>query len=543
MTDSRVKEILRDHEYMQTARGPYESQWREIAERILPEQLGFNAQEKGGEGQKKNEKVFDSTARIALGRYASALESVTVPRSQQWHKVRVLDESVKNSLNVKRYLEEVNSLLFRVRYSPRTNFASQAHAMLISNGAFGNGPMFIDDIPGVGIRYCALHIGEIYIALDAGGMVDKVHRRFEYTARQAMQKWGEENIPQKIRDAATKDPNKKFEFLHCVKPNEDVQHNRADYRGMKFSSYYVSIDGEAIVSEGGYRTMPYVFARGTTAPREIYPRGPASVVLPDIKMVNEMEKTNLRILHRLADPPLLLTEDGALSAFSTRPGALNPGGIDLNGNAAVIPLQTGARPDLVEAKLDKTRSAINDAFLITLFQILVENGTMTATEALIRAQEKGMLLAPTVGRLQTDWLGPQIEREIDIFAAAGLLPEMPQELADIGGEIDIEYVSPLSRAIRAEDGIAIMNTLQSLMPVAQIDPSALEVFDWVETARELADINGFPAKALKTPERIAEERAVAAQRQQQADLLAAAPIAAETAKNMAMAQKTAAGGA
>ena len=48
--------------------------------------------------------------------------------------------------------------------------------------------------------------------------------------------------------------------------------------------------------------------------------------------------------------------------------------------------------------LDQRHRSINDAFLVTLFQILVDSPSMTATEAMLRSQEKGALLAPTSSR-------------------------------------------------------------------------------------------------------------------------------------------------
>ena len=49
--------------------------------------------------------------------------------------------------------------------------------------------------------------------------------------------------------------------------------------------------------------------------------------------------------------------------------------------------------------MDEERSLINDAFLVSLFQILTETPNMSATEVIERTNEKGILLAPTVGAL------------------------------------------------------------------------------------------------------------------------------------------------
>jgi hypothetical protein len=286
------------------------------------------------------------------------------------------------------------------------------------------------------------------------------------------------------------------------------------------------------MSEGGYQSFPYAVSRYVTSPKEIYGRSPAMLVLPDIKMINEMSKTVLRAAHKAVDPPLLLQEDGVLQAFNARPSALNFGGINERGEQMVRPLETGANVNLGLDMMEQRRKVINDAFLITLFQILVDAPTMTATEAMLRAQEKGALLAPTMGRQQSEMLGPMIERELDILARAGVLPEMPDELREAQGEVQIEYISPLNRAQRAEDGVAILRTLESVTGLAQFDPDVLMVFDSKKIARELADINGVPAKVLRSEEEIAFMKDQQAQQQQLAQLLEAAPVVANSAKTL-----------
>lgn len=530
--DSRVDEIMRDYEQMQSARGVWEEHWREIAERVLPRQNWFAASDKTP-GEKRTEKIFDATAGLALERFAAAMESMLTPRTMKWHKLKTSNVALLDNIQVQAYLDEVTNILFQVRYNPKANFASQVHETYMSLGAFGTGAIFIDDIPGTGIRYKSINLSEIYVAENHVGVVDKVVRKFPFTARQAAQKWGYERMPDKIKTALEKQPEREFEFLHCVKPNMEKQTGRRDYRGMDWLSYYVCHEARMIMSEGGYNSFPYAVSRYVTAPKEVYGRSPAMTVLPDIKMINEMSKTVLRAAHKIVDPPLLLQEDGVLQAFNTRPGALNFGGVDEQGRQVVQPLQTGARVDIGMDMMEQRRKVINDAFLITLFQILVESPNMTATEAMLRAQEKGALLAPTMGRQQSEMLGPLIERELDILARAGVLPAMPEVLREAGGDVEIEYVSPLNRAQRAEEGVAILRTLEAVAPLAQIDPSVMMIFKPEEIARELSEINGVPAKILRSQEEVEEMKAAQAQQAEAQAILQAAPVAANSAKTLA----------
>ncbi len=539
--DSRADDIIKRHERLKSERSIFDSHWQELAERIWPDRAQFTSKDVE-QGAKRTEKIFDATAALALTRFAAAMESMLTPRTAKWHRLRVADEDLNESPAVQQYLDAVTNILFRVRYSPMANFASQMHESYMSLGSFGTGGVLLEDMLGVGIRYKSIDLARLFFCENRYGTIDTVHREFDYTARQAMQHFDPAKLPQKIREAAEKDSEQKFCFVHCVKPNEERKSGESDYRGMEYASYYVCLDGKAIVEEGGYRSFPYALGRYITSPGETYGRSPAMLVLPDIKTLNEMQKTILRAGHLAVRPPLLLQEDGALQAFDMRPDALNYGGVDERGQPLVHPLKIDARLDWGLDMIEARQRIINDAFLVTLFQILVDAPNMTATEAMLRAQEKGALLAPTMGRQQSEMLGPLIERELDILSRAGMLPPMPDELIEMGGEVEIEYVSPLNRAQRAEDGVAILRTFEAIAPLAQVDPSVMMAFDLPQAARELADINGVPAKVLRSQEDI---EAMKEQQQQSAgmqQLLEAAPIAAETAKTLAETQAMASQG-
>jgi hypothetical protein len=268
--------------------------------------------------------------------------------------------------------------------------------------------------------------------------------------------------------------------------------------------------------------------------------------LADIKSLQEMEKTLLRVSHRMVDPPLILTEEGALNAFSVRPNALNYGYLREDGTPLVQPLQTPGNIPIGIEMTDQKRKAVNDSFLITLFQILVENPrVMTATEVLQRAQEKGALLGPTMGRQQSEFLGPIIERELDLLQANGAIPEPPPQLMDYvmsGGEILPKYTGPLARLMKSEEAAGLLRTVEAMLPVAQAsgDMSVLRRINADEAVKIIAEANGVPAKAMRTDEELAIMDMAAQQQAQAQALLAAAPIAGQAAERFAKAEQIAA---
>lgn len=536
-----IEQIIREQAEMESLRANFDKLWNEVAKRIMPYSNEFNTQRTPG--TKQSELMFDSTATLALDRFVAAINDLATPASRRWHNIMPSHASLKENPEVMEYLEGVRDMLFKVRYSPKAGFSTNIAEVWKSLGAFGNAGLFvdgyIDDEGLVHIRYHNVYLGQLWFAENSEGKIDKVHRKFKYTARQAMAKFGDK-CPEKIREAAQKSPEREFEFIHRVVPNEDRNPKRRDYKGMKFYSCYVSLDTKDVLNEGGYRTMPYIIGRYSGSLRSPYGISVAIQALPDIKTLNEMEKTIIRAGQMAVEPTLLASEDGALSAFRMTPGAMNYGAVDDQGRPKVMPLQNGANLPLGLELSNQRRQSINDAFLVTIFQILVEEQRqMTATEVMQRAAEKGALLGPPMGRIQTEFLGPLIEREIDILASNNVFPPPPQDLVDAGGDYEIEYSSELSRMQKAGDGVAIQRTLEGITPLAQIDPSVLAIFDIKKMARKLAEINGVPADIVKSEEDLAEEEAAQQQAAQAAALLEAAPVAAKSAKDFAQAQSIA----
>lgn len=561
------EQIVQRQEKLKADRANWETHWEEVAERVYPNLRGmFTASVKDQTtGEKRTEKMFDATPPLALERFAAAMESMLTPRNSRWHRLTpssMVDPYVLRDREVRLWFDEVTKRLFAQRYSPRANYASQQHEVYMHLGSFGSAALFIDELdrnPQTGeggLRYKACHLGNVFFLENHQGLIDTVYRKFPWTARQAYQKWGkgpgkgttvfmgakgdaksatkqygDEVLPDSVMKALEQEPEKEFEFIHCVQPRQEVDRRKADYRGMPWASIYVEVEHKTVLSEGGYNTFPYAISRYVTAPGEVYGRSPAMLALPSIKTLNEQQKTLLKQGHRAVDPVLLAHDDGALDGFSLKPGALNAGGVSADGRPLVHTLPTGNLAAGFEM-MQQERNVINDAFLVSLFQILVDTPQMTATEVLERAREKGALLSPTMGRQQSEMLGPMIEREIDLLARQRMLPPMPQALIDAQGEFEIEYDSPLSRAQKAEEAAGLARTLEMVLPYVQTtgDMGPLDHFDWDEITPAIAEINAVPERwkrAVRDIQTIRQQRAQQAQQQQAIEV---APAVAGLAK-------------
>ena len=525
--------IVNHQGQLASKRSNFDTWWQSIAERVMPSSAQFTTTSE--EGEKRSERLFDGSPVTANERFAAVVEDLTTPRTQRWHELATEDTDLEDNHEVQVYYQEVTRVLFAMRYRPRANFASQKSQGNMSLGAFGNSCMFIDEIIDEGPRYKQVHMNEAFWAENNHGIVDTMYRRFPLENRQAVQRFGSKLSP-KISGDAEKHPFKTHEFIHCVRPNEERKVGRLDHTGMPWSSYYVDVENKDMLDVGGYTSWPFAIGRYTLAPRESYGRSPAMACWPAINTLNEEKKTVLRSGQREVDPAILLQEDGALEGFNMKSGALNYGMVSGDGRPLAVPFHSGANIPLGLELMELEKQHIDDSFLVTVFQILLENTQLTATQVLEIAQQRGVLLAPAMGRLQSEDLGPLIEREIDIASKAGLLPEMPEVLRERGATYKIEYRSPLARALRAQDGVAIARTLESMPTAISVDPNSAYVLNVPESLRELAEINGVPAKLMRDEDAIAEIL-----EQQQADevvqdIIKAAPDVSKSALNAAQAE-------
>ncbi len=159
-----------------------------------------------------------------------------------------------------------------------------------------------------------------------------------------------------------------------------------------------------------------------------------------------------------------------------------------------------------------------------------------------RAQEKAQLLAPIMGRQQSELLEPIIEREIDILSQAGVFDHIPvpAALVEAGGvRVKPRYETPMARALDSLDSESVLSAFQAISAFAGADPSILEIIDLEKAGRKVWAGFNAPADVLRTDQELAEIRAARAeqqaamqQQQEAAAMVQALPALTQAAKTM-----------
>ena len=499
-----TKGLLSRYEKLEGQRQNWETHWQEVADYMQPRKADVTKQR--ARGDKRMEQVFDSSPIQAVELLSASLHGMLTNPSTPWFTLRFKDEEIENEDEAKLWLEASTDAMYTA--FNRSNFQQEIFELYHDLITFGTAAMFIEEDDEDIIKFSTRHINEVFIAENDKGRIDTIYRRFNISARAAMQKFGEA-VSSDIQSAFKKDPYKEVEILHAVYPRTDFNPNKKDKKNMPFESVYIEFKNGNELSVSGFREFPFVVPRYLKASNEIYGRSPAMTALPDVKMLNEMCKTTIKAAQKQVDPPLLVPDDGFLLPVRTVPGGLN---FYRSGTRDRIePLNIGANNPLGLNMEQQRRDSIRAVFYVN--QLMMQDGPqMTATEVIQRNEEKMRLLGPVLGRLQSELLKPLIDRVFAILLRNNMLPAAPEFLS--GRDIEIEYVSPLAKAQKSTELQSIMRAVEILGSLANVAP----VFDYINfdnLVKHLADIVGVPQKILKTQSQVNAERQQAAQQQEQ----------------------------
>ena len=499
-----TKNLLSRYERLEGQRQNWETHWQEVADYMQPRKADVT--KKRARGDKRMEQIFDSSPIQAVELLAASLHGMLTNPSTPWFTLRFKDEDIDNEDEAKLWLEASTDAMYTA--FNRSNFQQEIFELYHDLITFGTAAMFIEEDDDDIIKFSTRHINEVFIAENDKGRIDTIYRRFNISARAAIQKFGDA-VSSDVQGKAKKNPYDEVEILHAVYPRSEFNPNKKDKANMPFESVYMEYKNGNELSVGGFKEFPFVVPRYLKASNEIYGRSPAMTALPDVKMLNEMCKTTIKAAQKQVDPPLLVPDDGFLLPVRTVPGGLN---FYRSGTRDRIePLNIGANNPLGLNMEEQRRDSIRAVFYVN--QLMMQQGPqMTATEVIQRNEEKMRLLGPVLGRLQSELLKPLIDRVFAILLRNNMLPPAPEFLS--GRDIEIEYVSPLAKAQKSSELQSIMRAIEILGSLANVAP----VFDYVNfdnLVKHLADIVGMPQKLLKSQNQVSAERQQAQQQQQE----------------------------
>ena len=528
---STIETLLKTQRHLETRRMNFDAYWQVAKEVYWPDAADFNIHRT--QGTDRSQAIFDGTGVIALERFSAVMESLLTPRGSIWHNLKASVEELNEIPEVKEYFAQVNRILFAIRSRPSARFYAQKEQDYKSLGCTGNACTRVElSKDGRGLSYRSIHVGDVWVAVDDEGAPDTIYHKRKLTAYEATSMWGKRATRAARRAMEQGDLMEEHEYLHVVQPRDLATYDpeRMDARGRRYESWEICLeDKEPIRSANGeesdgYHEQPYNYARFTTNSQEDYGRGPSMWTLPANLTLQSMKRSTIKQGEKAVSPPLLshaaqFKGDGR-GTLNLRANALNPGWLDANGNPRVRPFDNQFKYDIAREMMEDERNQIRDAHFVTLFQILVDTAQMTATEAMIRAREKAALIGPTIGRQQSEALGPMIQRELGLLDRAKLLPKPPPVLLEAGDEYEVEYESEATAIQRESETNRVRVWMEDVGLIQQVtgDTTVGLVLNGKETARYLANARNVPPELVVSKRQVSDmTRQMAAEAQAQAE--------------------------
>lgn len=518
--------LIKRVDSLKAARQVHESVWRECYDYTYPLR-GAGLSETVLDAQSAKSKVaklLDGTATDSARMLASALMSGMTPANAQWLN---LDSELLPD-DAAAWLSTCATLVWENIHA--ANFDAEGYESNLDVVCAGWFVLYIDeDRDEGGLSFQQWLLSQCYVASTRrDGIVDTIYRCYQLTAAQAVKEFGEKNVSEKIRDAAKKSPDDKFEFMHCIFPRETYVMNARLAKNLRFASYNIEVSGKRIVRESGYHEFPCCVPRWMKIPGTSYGIGPVYDALPDCKELNETKRME-KAAQDLAIAGMWIAEDdGVLNPRTVKVGPRRI--IVANSTDSMKPLLTGADFNVAFSAEDRLQASIRKIMMAD--QLQPQDGpAMTATEVHVRVALIRQLLGPVYGRFQAEYLQPLVERCFGLAYRAGAFPPAPESLQD--ANFNVRYISPLARAQQLENVTAIERLGANVANLAQVSPEVTDLIDADEATRVISDALGVPAKVIRTSdavEQLRQQRQQAQQKQAgQALMMQAGSEAATTA--------------
>lgn len=446
----------------------------------------------------------DDTAQTYLPIHAAVMNSLLTPAAYIWHSMRFLDTEAQETYG--QQLDIQNKFLYNKRYSAASNFVCAINTLYMNNAVYGWYVLeMTKDLAHKQVCYRALPVTEFVIDQNERGFVDTFYRKVEMTYRRLRQIFPE-YVPKAAKDAPSDNPyqwlDRAVVLMHVVEPSLT--------ESGKFDSVYIDMNDRAIIAKTVEKHSKYIAGRAATFSNTNDPYGfsPMMSVMPSVKNLNAISFDLVKAAHHASRFDIVAGDDIVNPKNYPDVTSIINGGFDSEGHMQVGVLSQRDMPTL-DYMVNGWRQRIKDVLFVEMFSILQETQSRSATDAMLKANERANIIAPMGDRFSRELLLPMIELELQYYAEMHELPEFPEEAK--GEVFDIVLDNPMLRGQRLDSANAVANMAASLGQVQQLETE----FNMDETKAYLAQAFNIPQSLFNTPE---QKQAIVEAQQQNAQM-------------------------
>jgi len=505
--------------------------WRDLSDHILTRQSRFLATDRN-RGDRRNNKIIDNTATLALRTLASGMLTGLASPSRPWLALRTPDPDLNEYQPVKLWLDLTRNRMLEVFL--RSNLYTTLPLSFADLGCYGTSAFAaLPDYESL-LRFYHFPIGSYSIANSDRGTVDTCYREFMMTVRQLLMMFREGAVSKAVNNLANaKSLESWVNVTHAVEPNPDFNPQRAqwsNYKAFRSVYYEPGSNEEKMLRVAGFDRMPVLASRWKITGEDVYGNSPGMEILGDVRALQLQQKRKQQLIDKGVNPAM----SGPSSMREGRSSVL-PGDVTWydqpSGGQKFEPVY---RPEPAYYQwllqdIAETQGRIKRGLFEDLFLLLANDtrSNVTAREVAERHEEKLLLLGPVVEQQNDDLFDPLVDIAFDAMLNARILPKPPPELQ--GQSINVEYISIMAQAMKLVGLPSIERTIGFIAQLGQAKP---EAFDWInvrETIAAYRSMSGAPPKIINDAKVVEAIAAGRAQQQKMMQLAAAAKPAADAA--------------
>lgn len=416
-------------------------------------------------GEKKYDRIYDSTGLVSVLKFASTIQSGLVPPFKKWARlVPGADIPEANREQAQLQLNAITDTFFKYLHS--SNFDTQISESFIDL-AYGTGVLLLNEGEGDNpFHWTAVPLAEVSFLTGPFGRAQDVFRRSKMRAANIKGTWPKAKIFKDINATGETDDEREIEVLESTCYNPKTK---------KYDYYVDDITNEHEMYHEEMSRSPWIIFRWSVMPGEIMGRGPALYALPDIKTSNKVNEILLQAAALKSIPTFMAADDGVINPHNIEIGvgkiipcaAWGPGGPPLR------PLDVGGDVNLSQFVLEKLQARIEDMMFTNPLGD-VNLPVKSATEQSLRAQELANRIGSAFGRMHFECVTEVFNSGLALLDKNGLLPVSLKDITVDGKAIKIAYQSPIAQA---QDEEEVINGIRYVQTMAQtVGPQFLPLF-------------------------------------------------------------------
>lgn len=529
--DRRRSRYLQRLQALKDERSSWVTHWQQVSDMILPRRGRFLTSDRN-RGGRRNRKIIDNTATMALRTLASGLMSgVTSPARPWFHLAPQMPQLIEDG-EVKKWTSMVETILREI--FNRSNVYNTLFSVYEELAAFGTAAMLVYENFDTVISCETLTVGQYCVAPSKSGHIETLYREQSLTVTQVVEEFVEtapnqfdwSRVSSAVRQQWENNVQDAWvDVVQVIEPNPLYKGEPLDGSPLpgplkKFRSVWFEAGGASdggFLRESGFDEFPAMCPRWNLAGADIYGTSPAMDALGDVEQLQVEEKEKSKAVQKMVSPPLT-----APSTMRTE-NIINPlpDGITFYdpqmGSAPTVGPLYQVQPRVAELQQDMevVRGRIRESFYADLWRMIsdMDRSGVTATEIDARREEKLLMLGPVLERLHHELLDPLIDRAFAIALRAGILPDPPEALS--GSPLRVEYISMLAQAQRAVAIGGIERVVSFVGNLAQAVPTIMDKLDADQAVDEVSNAIGAPPQIVRSDKDVAQIRQQRAQAQQQ----------------------------